>query len=191
MPACDVIDVWQVQTGPGDDRHAPLRAVLSLYLEHEPVLERGPLGKPRVRGQGPEFSFSRSGDLALVAVTPDRPVGVDVEWMRPARPVARIARRMFADDELSALEALPAPARAAAFHRCWTGKEAYVKALGTGLGHGLARFSMAGLVAGRPVAAVGGWQVMQLPAPAGHAAAVAAPGSGWWVDLRTLRDPHG
>jgi len=191
MPACDVIDVWQVRTRPGEDRHAPLRAVLARYLQDEPVFERGPRGKPRVRGEALELSFSHSGDLALVAVSPDRPVGVDVEWMRPARPVERIAQRMFAAEELSALEALVPPARAAAFHRCWTGKEAYVKALGTGLGHGLARFSVAGLIAGRPTAAVGAWRVAQVPAPAGHAAAVAAPGSGWRVNLRTLQVADG
>jgi 4'-phosphopantetheinyl transferase len=191
MPARDLIDVWQVQTGPGEDRHAPLRAVLSLYLQHEPVLERGPRGKPGVRGHALQFSFSRSGDVALVAVAPDRPVGVDVEWMKPARPVERIARRMFAADEIDALETLPPPERAAAFHRCWTGKEAYVKALGTGLGHGLGRFSLAGLLADHQSAAVGDWQVVQVPTPAGHAAAVAAPGTGWGVNLRTMRVSDG
>ncbi len=191
MPARDVIDVWQVRTGPGHHRRAPLRAVLSVYLGEEPVFERGPHGKPGVRGHALEFSFSRSGEVALVAVAQDHPVGVDVERIRVGRPVERIARRMFAEDEIAALESLSPPARAAAFHRCWTGKEAYVKALGTGLGHGLGRFSLAGLLAGRPRAAVEAWQVAQLPAPAGHAAALAAPGAGWQVNLRTLEMPRG
>ena len=191
MPARGVIDVWQVQMRPGDDRDVPLRAVLSRYLDSQPELVREVRGKPYVHGRPLEFSYSHSGGLALVAVAPDCLVGIDVEHLRPARPVERIARRMFSRAEAAALEAVAEGARAAAFHRCWTGKEAYVKGLGTGLGHGLARFSVAGLVAGRPRVDVGGWQVAQLDVPGGYAAALAAPGSGWQINPRMLDLAHG
>ena len=47
--------------------------------------------------------------MALVAVVARTgPVGVDVERMKPGRPVERIARRMFAPAEAAALETLDA-----------------------------------------------------------------------------------
>ena len=63
-----------------------------------------------------------------------------------------------------------------------------MKGLGTGLAHGLASFSVAA-ARPRPRALLrwGRGTVAQLPAPAGYAAAVAAPGSGWRVDMRTWR----
>ena len=36
-------------------------------------------GKPRVAGDGPEFSLSHAGDGVLLAVHPSAPVGVDLE----------------------------------------------------------------------------------------------------------------
>ena len=121
----------------------------------------------------------------------DRPVGVDVERVKPGRAVERIARRRFAPAEAAALARRDDRDRAAAFHRCWTGKEAYVKGLGAGLSLGLATFSVAALVDGLTRCSVGAWEVRQLPAPAGHAAAVAAPGSGWRLACASWRIDDG
>ena len=184
MPARDVIDVWQVSAPDAEAGRARLRAILASYLASDPaalIFERGAHGKPALAGHDLEFSFSRSGGRALVAVSRDRPVGVDVERVKPGRAVSRIARRRFAPDEAAALARRQTGDRRVAFHRCWTGKEAYAKGVGAGLSLGLATFSVAGLIDGLPSCAVGGWEVRQLPAPAGHVAAVAAPGSGWHV----------
>lgn len=100
-------------------------------------------GKPFVAapaGSGIEFSFSDSGDLALLAVSRDVPVGVDLESRRPRTDLAGVARRFFAAEECNALFALPESEREAGFHRLWTRKESYIKALGTGLAHPLASF---------------------------------------------------
>ena len=188
MPAGDVIDVWQVSAPDRTAGRRALRAVLGSYVGSDPgslLFERGPHGKPALVGHALHFSFSRSGDRALVAVSRERPVGVDIERMKPRRAVDRIARRMFAADEAAALARVAQRGRAEAFHRCWVGKEAYAKGLGTGLSAGLATFSLAGLIDGCLRCNVGPWEVRQLPAPGGHAAALAAPGSDWRSRMRS------
>ena len=112
-----------------------------------------------------------------------------MERVKPGRAVERIALRPVARDEAAALAGADPAERDLTFHRCWTGKEAYVKGLGTGLAHGLASFSVAALARGRERCAVGTWTVARLDAPAGYAAAVAAPGSGWQVEW--MDGPHG
>ena len=193
MPAREVIDVWQVRTGPSRDRgRAALRQILCSYVGGDPAalaFEVGPHGKPSLAGHELEFSFSRSGELAFVAVSRGGPVGVDVQRVKPGRAVERIARRRFARDEAAALAVAGPAGQEAAFHRCWAGKEAYVKGLGTGLSHGLASFSVAGLARGRERCSVGAWKVEQLATPAGYTAAVAAPGAGWRV--ARIDGPHG
>ena len=184
MSERSVIDVWELTAPDADGGRQALRSVLASYLDADPsglAFERGRHGKPALAGHDLHFSFSHSGACALVAVSRDRPVGIDVERVKPGRAVECIARRRFAPAEYAALYRLAAADRAVAFHRCWTGKEAYAKGLGTGLTMGLASFALAGLVEGRARCAVERWEVRQLPAPAGHVAAVAAPGSDWEV----------
>jgi 4'-phosphopantetheinyl transferase len=194
MPAHDVIDVWQVGARDRGAGRARLRAILASYVGGDPatlLFEPGVHGKPALVGHELEFSFSRSGPHVLVAVSPDRPVGVDVERVKPGRAVDRIARRRFAPAEKAALARLDESDRVAAFHRCWTGKEAYAKGRGAGLSMGLATFSVAGLIDGLPRCSVGTWEVQQLPAPAGHAAALAAPGLGRGTRVRVREDHDG
>lgn len=191
MPARDAIDVWQVSAPDAEAGRGRLRAILASYVGADPaslVFEPGAHGKPALAGHPFEFSFSRSGPWAFVAVSRDRPVGVDVERVKPGRAVDRIAQRKFAPAEAAALARQAPGRRAVAFHRCWTGKEAYAKGVGAGLSLGLSTFSVAGLIDDLPRCAVRGWEVRQVPAPAGHTAAVAAPGSGWRT--RVLED-HG
>jgi 4'-phosphopantetheinyl transferase len=102
-------------------------------------------GKPFVAtpaGSGIQFSFSDSGERALLAVGRHGVLGVDVEVHRPLSDLEGIAERFFAREERAALFAVPDDDRETAFYRLWTRKEAYIKALGTGLGHPLSRFVM-------------------------------------------------
>jgi 4'-phosphopantetheinyl transferase len=127
------------------------------------------------------FSTSHSGDVAAVAVATG-PVGVDVEVDRPRRGQDRIARRMFARDELAQLDAVDGDERRRLFLRCWVAKEAYAKGLGRGLAMRFDGFSVAAALrspAGAgPVA--GGWGVAVTTSGDRHLA-VAAPGEAWEV----------
>lgn len=124
--------------------HAALRHVLARYADAAPDALRftrrclrcgGDRGKPRLAPplQGPEFSLSHSGGLALLAVSLD-PVGVDVERVKPI-DVDALAAASFAQDERDALSRSPPDARLAAFYALWTGREARLKLSGDGFGH--------------------------------------------------------
>lgn len=125
-----------------------LRAILARYLATRPADVRfayGRRGKPVIEGAmnagGLRFNLSHSGDVALVGVTRDREVGVDVESLRP-REEDVLAERFFSRRETAALRALSPRERRAAFYACWTRKEAYVKAKGEGLAIALDQFSV-------------------------------------------------
>lgn len=128
--------------------HAALRVVLGHVLDLPPnalEFEREETGRPRLTtpsNTGLDFNLSHSGEIALIGLTREGRIGVDVEIRRPLPDALRIARGHFAPDEARALEALPASEREAAFFGLWTRKEAVVKALGAGLSQPLSRFSV-------------------------------------------------
>jgi len=170
--------------------HAALRAVLGHCLNIEPLQVRfrvGPNGKPALADTAEDvrFNLSHAGDYALIAVTLGRDVGVDIEQVRPI-DVATLAKRFFSPLEARKLLALPHEA----FFRCWTRKESYIKALGTGLSFALDRFSVnldeaPGLL---PVvcddsAVDDCWTMLGLPAPANYAAAVTFETFPWRLKL--------
>jgi 4'-phosphopantetheinyl transferase len=86
------------------------------------------LGRPRR-----PFSLSHTRGMVACAVGWGDELGVDVESLGHSDSVLEIARRNFAPAETAMLEALPPAARASAFGRLWTLKEAYLKATGQGL----------------------------------------------------------
>lgn len=94
----------------------------------------GPYGKPRLAGAGgPHFNMSHSADLALIGICADAPIGVDIEVPRGMSDLEALAERNFTPAESRALRAVDAAQRLQAFLRCWTRKEACLKALGSGL----------------------------------------------------------
>lgn len=123
-----------------------LRHLLSRYSGIAPgeiAFVRGPQGKPYLSGSDLQFNITHSHDLLLAAVTRDREVGVDVERIRPERPILSLARRYYTPAEIEGLQALSDTERAAAFFRLWTLKESFLKARGTGLSGGLNTFEYA------------------------------------------------
>ena len=69
----------------------------------------------------------------MFAIARDHELGVDVERIEPTLHYLEMAGHFFAREEQQALEALAAENRVHGFYRCWTRKEAYLKALGAGL----------------------------------------------------------
>ncbi len=124
--------------------HGATRRILAGYLGCAPkdvALRHGPRGKPYIDGDGPSFNLSHSGDLALVALASNE-LGVDVEKVRRLESLRQIAQRHFSDAEYAALKALDEGEQELAFYRCWTRKEAYIKALGEGLSMALDSFDV-------------------------------------------------
>ncbi|CAI8932777.1 4'-phosphopantetheinyl transferase family protein [Methylocaldum szegediense] len=123
-----------------------LRTLMSRYLglpPHTLRFERSEHGKPRLAGTEPDqglvFNVSHSGDRALFAVGSDMALGVDIEVRRPLAHVDGLVERCFAPSERDRWQALPPSRQLAAFFDVWTCKEAFIKAVGRGLGLGLTR----------------------------------------------------
>lgn len=123
-----------------------LRQVLACYLDEAPeriALVDGPHGKPRLPGGGLHFNLAHSGPEAVLAVSRHGPVGIDIEEARSARHADRLLPRVLSPAERAACAALPDAARAMAFLRAWTCKEAYAKATGEGLSLAVTRITVA------------------------------------------------
>jgi 4'-phosphopantetheinyl transferase len=121
-------------------RRAHLRHVLAGYVGRDPAalrFSRNRFGKPSLMGEPMSFSTSSSGGLALIAVGTGA-LGVDVEMIRPATADRDVARRLFAEEEAAAV----LDGDTGDFFRCWTRKEAYVKAIGCGLSFPLHSFAV-------------------------------------------------
>ena len=119
--------------------HGALRMVLALYLVADPQsleFRTGPMGKPSLVQTFTDlrFNLSHSGDLALIAVTRGREVGVDVERMQRDINLDPIVEHYFEPDEVWDLRTAPPHERATRFFDLWTRKEACLKAGGSGLG---------------------------------------------------------
>ncbi len=152
---------------------AGLRRLLAALGGGEPAtvpITAGPQGKPFCPG-GPQFNASHSGDLILLALHPSRPVGVDLERLRPVPRWQPLAARMLPAGELRALErqsleGLSAAAQSEAFLAAWCRLEAGIKAHGCGLARrGALTLAAAGRAAGEEL-----WSVAL---PAGYVGAAA------------------
>jgi 4'-phosphopantetheinyl transferase len=131
-----------------------LRSLLARYLRAQPAqlrFEYGEFEKPALASSDVHFNLAHSGDVVLFAFTRAAEVGIDVE-LEEARPRdERIAERFFSPVEVATLRSLPSSERARAFLRCWTRKEAFLKARGDGLQLALDTFDVS-LAPGQPVA---------------------------------------
>ncbi|UNZ16735.1 4'-phosphopantetheinyl transferase superfamily protein [Streptomyces sp. 891-h] len=157
--------------------HLALRRELGALLRLDPAEVRltradcpvcgGPHGRPTVPGDPVHFSLSHAGDVVMMAFAAV-PVGVDVEEY-PRVASARETMSALHPREQAELAAVEdAEALPAVFARCWTRKEAYLKGTGSGLGEDLSVTYVSALDEPAPVP---GWQLTDLPAPSGYAAA--------------------
>ncbi|MGC9506240.1 4'-phosphopantetheinyl transferase family protein [Baaleninema sp.] len=112
-----------------------LRWILGDYLQISPQavqFEYGDRGKPYLPDTALSFNLSHSQDLALIAITWNRALGVDLEYKRTIDSTA-LAQRFFSPREVAALNQIAEPQRNATFFDYWTCKEAYLKATGEGI----------------------------------------------------------
>lgn len=123
-----------------------LRSLIASYLDVAPVeiaFDYGPHGKPFVSGSTLSFNVSHSGGFAVYAFGSCLELGVDVELLEHARYGDDVAERFFSPHEVATLQALEPAMRPSAFLRCWTRKEAFIKARGEGLSLPLHEFDVA------------------------------------------------
>jgi len=119
---------------------AALRSILAEYLDVAPErieIEADEYGRPRLaersRWAGAlEFNVSHSENLAVIGITPQGPVGVDVELLRAIPDAAALAERCFTFSERAALDECAKADVDRAFLTCWTRKEATSKGVGMG-----------------------------------------------------------
>lgn len=166
--------------------HALLRQVLSTYDRTPPSawsFDTGANGKPVLSGRhltsDLSFNLSHTSGLVACVVSRTRDVGIDVELIDPRVEALEIASRFFSESEAAALRASVESERQARFAEIWTLKEAYVKAIGTGLSTPLHAFAFAyeGATALRFAPAVGehaDWQFALFAPTPHHRMSVAA-----------------
>ncbi|VAW71262.1 4'-phosphopantetheinyl transferase [hydrothermal vent metagenome] len=112
-----------------------LRSILSRYLDLPPeqiVISLSDTGRPFLDGCHLDFNVSHSEDHALIAVlNTDGRIGIDLESISPLAELDNIAETVLTPTELKSLYCNDN--KLLSFYRYWTGKEAYLKAIGTGL----------------------------------------------------------
>ena len=171
-----------------------LRAILSRYLNISSHLLRfdyNPYGKPSLivaqGGNTLRFNLSHSRGMALIAITKNRDIGVDIEGINQNFSCLEIAEKFFSPLENSVLRSLPEHLQPTAFFTCWTRKEAYIKAVGKGLSIPLNQFDVS-LAPGEPAALLNvegnpeeasKWSLIELFPSSDMVAAVAVAGDCW------------
>jgi len=164
-----------------------LRELLGGYLHRateELEFSYGQHGKPALSGasasSGLCFNLSHSSGVAVYAIARGRNLGIDVEHIRADAAGDDIAERYFSAREVSDLRMLPTEERVEGFFRCWTRKEAYLKATGMGLQIALGSFAVS-LAPGQPAEFLSGvdprWHLAACNPAEGYAAALAYDGA--------------
>ena len=116
---------------------ALLRTVLQRYTSkpassHEFTADSK--GKPICSG-GPAVSIAHSGRIVICAVSDKGDIGIDIDVPGRPRDVSGIAKNYFAEEEATWL----ATQSEDRFYMLWVLKEAWLKAIGTGITGGLDR----------------------------------------------------
>jgi 4'-phosphopantetheinyl transferase len=116
-----------------------LRQILGNYLEIKPETVSflySDRGKPSI-ADPLQFNVSHSGDMAVYGLRRQGRIGVDVEEIRSIKDLEDLTKRFFCAREHELIQHCGEKARV--FFQLWTGKEAYLKAIGMGIGGGLDR----------------------------------------------------
>lgn len=168
-----------------------LRALIGQHMDMEPSTVQfsyGACGKPALAATDNfRFNVSHSQDVAVIAISWQREIGIDIEVVRHLDDAMQVAQRVFADEEVAAYTAVPNNLKLQAFFNCWTRKEAFIKAIGEGMSFPLKEFAVT-LYPNESArllhicgdhAAASMWQLRSLAPAPGFVGAVAAKGHEW------------
>jgi len=124
--------------------HAACRQILGGYTNtsaKQISYNKNDHGKPALDHENPVyFNLTHSHDLAILAISKYSEIGVDVEYFKNKASWKKIAQRFFTETEVSYLQNQPEDMQENLFFQIWTRKEAYIKAIGTGLSTSLSSF---------------------------------------------------
>jgi 4'-phosphopantetheinyl transferase len=187
---------------------AATRRLLARYLGLAPLqvgIDADGSGKPRLSASTPagerlvHFNLSHSGGWIVVAFARSFAVGIDVEVLRETPVSADLMTYVMSDNEARMVHNLPEDQQNAAFFKCWTSKEAFVKGVGIGLSVALREIEVcidpqqpARLVSAPPALCPGDWHLRTLGFTESYAGAlaVATPSAqvieilvGGWPDI--------
>lgn len=126
-----------------------LRKLLGRYTgvaADELIFSYNRYGKPYLcpseRHEALFFNITHSRDIALFAFSRFCELGIDIEYRRDEVSCLDLARRFFSEDEYQVLSQFSGDALRQRFYRCWTRKEAFIKAVGRGFSFSLKSFAV-------------------------------------------------
>ena len=130
--------------------HSMKRLILANYLDCDPQCLHFKIesyGKPALANllcsMKVQFNISHSHDLILIAITVEDPIGIDIEYNNKKRSIERLVETIFAPSEMKYFVTLKSQReKEEPLFRCWTRKEAYLKAIGIGLRQNLTNISV-------------------------------------------------
>lgn len=130
--------------------HCMKRWILASYLNEKPerlVFVRERNGKPAIFPQqnwlNLQFNISHSNQLILLGVTVEDPIGIDIEYHADNIFIETLSEFILSPLERCFFSKLASQQeKKKAFFRCWTRKEAYLKAEGSGLTDLLTKISV-------------------------------------------------
>lgn len=172
-----------------------LRILISQYLGINPgdlEFRYDFYGKPWLRfdNERLNFNISHSHSWGLYAFTYGRKVGIDIERIQPMKDIDRIIRQVFSEQEMKAFYHLSTGQRLEGFYRCWTRKEAVVKALGKGLSYNIQSFTVSLMLSdpclllkdAQDQGIVSQYRLNHLSPIAGYVGALAVEGNDWILE---------
>lgn len=123
-----------------------LRNLLGNYLNLDPkelIFDYNEYDKPvYLNSADLNFNVSHSGNRIIIGFAKNLEIGADIEKIKADFDVLELAKNFFSKEEIKALTAMDENERFRAFYRCWTRKEAFIKAVGEGLSYPLDSFSV-------------------------------------------------
>lgn len=122
-----------------------LREILSGYTGINPSYIKfsySEFGKPFLKDSNIRFNVSHSGDTGIIAVNLENELGIDIELIREVQDLISLSERFFSKLEITELLKTDSGKLTDSFFYCWTRKEAFIKAVGTGLQYPLNSFSV-------------------------------------------------
>ena len=121
--------------------HALVRKVLSSYCNVKPDewdFTNNQHGKPDISSEikcpALKFNLSHTDGMSVCVVSLESDCGIDVENIQRKSRTSAVADRMFAPAEVATMQSSKDDEVQRKFFEFWTLREAYVKAIGTGLG---------------------------------------------------------